>query len=115
MQPTVVADKAKRYAALKQLYDALQEDHVDLARRYTAVKQKITHISSENEYLVDELCRYTESDFDSDSDDGNSTKQTFFTADMKVEKVGAIDGALNDTRSAPAVVKVESKDYQGDA
>ncbi|ETW07461.1 hypothetical protein H310_01973 [Aphanomyces invadans] len=100
---TAMADKAARYACLKQLYEALQDDHVDLARRYTAVKQKISYVSSENECLVDELCRYTESDFDSDSDGTSTPKQT---SNLKVEKAESSDGVY--TRTPTAVVKAES-------
>ncbi|KAF0694449.1 Aste57867_14682 [Aphanomyces stellatus] len=101
MEPTSAAvdEKARRYAALKQLYEALQQDHVDLSRRYATVKQKITHVSNENEFLVDELCRYTESDFDSDSDVGESS----LDLPAKRFKVEMRAPAINDT----ALVKTE--------
>ncbi|KAG9413468.1 hypothetical protein AC1031_012684 [Aphanomyces cochlioides] len=67
-------DKAKRYEALKKLYEALQADHVELSQRYAAVKQSISRVTNENEYLVDELCRFTESDFDSESDVGEPSE-----------------------------------------
>ncbi|CAK4072881.1 unnamed protein product [Aphanomyces euteiches] len=68
-------DKAKRYEALKKLYEALQADHVELSQRYAAVKQSISRVTNENEYLVDELCRFTESDFDSESDVGEPSEK----------------------------------------
>ncbi|KDO32387.1 hypothetical protein SPRG_02864 [Saprolegnia parasitica CBS 223.65] len=62
-------------ATLRRLYAALEQDHVELARRYAMTKARIAVAQAEKALLVDELCRYPASDFDSDSDDGDDNDE----------------------------------------
>ncbi|OQS01167.1 hypothetical protein ACHHYP_01726 [Achlya hypogyna] len=89
-------------ATLKRLHAALEEDHMELARRYAMVKARITKAAIERELLIDELCRYPASDFDSDSDDDDQE-------DTAATSSGTTDVASGVKADIKVEVKVEVK------